>query len=91
MRMVFGILVLLATGRAATAQQPVPQEIENPSVTAINKLPPRSSFWSYPDAASASDSGYGESPWVQSLNGSWSPIGLSLFGFPGWMMRDRFT
>lgn len=44
---------------------------ENPSVTNINRLPPRAYFFPYPDSATASTLDRGVSPWVLCLNGVW--------------------
>ena len=63
--------VMFLAATVLMAQERVPQEIENPAVTQIGKLPPRGSVWSYPDEESAKASRYGESPWVNSLNGRW--------------------
>ena len=49
----------------------VPDEIENPRITSINKLPPRTSIWANPDLTTARNSTYDSSPWVKSLNGKW--------------------
>jgi beta-galactosidase len=53
------------------AQEPVPAEIEDASITQIGKLPPRGNHWPYPDETSAAGARYGESPWLRSLNGQW--------------------
>ncbi|MEM9079059.1 MAG: glycoside hydrolase family 2 TIM barrel-domain containing protein, partial [Verrucomicrobiota bacterium] len=50
---------------------PVPPEIEDPTITGISKLPPRSNSWPCPDQASAEEYRYGNSPWIKSLNGMW--------------------
>ncbi|QDU90329.1 Beta-galactosidase [Pirellulimonas nuda] len=49
----------------------VPPEIENASVFAINKLPPRSNQWPHPSRAAADRASYAEGSWVRSLNGTW--------------------
>jgi beta-galactosidase len=65
------LTVMVVISPALVAQERVPKEIENPAVTQIGKLPPRGNAWPHPDAESAKASGYGESPWVRSLNGRW--------------------
>ncbi len=50
---------------------PVPDEIQDPRMTQIGKLPPRGNAWPCPDAASAANPDANESPWVRSLNGRW--------------------
>lgn len=62
--------IVLAT-TVLPAQEPVPVEIEDATITQIGKLPARGNTWPYPDDASAARSGYGESPWIKSLNGLW--------------------
>ncbi len=60
----------LAQNRPSTASADVPAEIEDASITQINKLDPRSSYWPLPpDAAPTLQ--YADSPWVKSLNGTW--------------------
>lgn len=49
----------------------IPNEIEDPTINEINKLPPRTSVWPCPDLLTAQSSTYDNSPWVQSLNGNW--------------------
>lgn len=69
--------ILLSTASAVAfsatlrAQAPVPPEIENASVTQINKLQPRGNHWGHPDADNARTSRYGEGPWVRPLNDTW--------------------
>ncbi|TWU38359.1 glycoside hydrolase family 2 TIM barrel-domain containing protein [Novipirellula artificiosorum] len=70
-RMLPWLVVTFLTVPAAISQQPVPEEIENPAITQLGKLPPRGNSWSYPSLESAEDSIDGESPWVKSLNGDW--------------------
>jgi beta-galactosidase len=50
---------------------PVPREIEDPLVTRVGTMPPRSSFWPCSDPETAASGRYAESPWVRSLNGTW--------------------
>jgi beta-galactosidase len=45
---------------------------ENPEVTSINKLPPRATFTSFPDARSARSPDGARSAWRRSLDGQWS-------------------
>ncbi len=47
-------------------------EWQDPLVFGINKLPPRNPAWPNPDAESGWKSDYEHSPWLQSLDGSWS-------------------
>lgn len=49
----------------------IPSEIEDASVIAINKLPPRTAIWPSPSVASAVNSSYDRSEWVRSLDGIW--------------------
>ena len=70
-RIFIWLTVMVLTGPAIVAQERVPEEIQNPAITQIGKLPPRGNAWSHPDAESAKNSRYGESPWVKSLNGRW--------------------
>ena len=44
---------------------------ENPELTSLNKLPPRATFTSHPDAISARAKDAAESPWRHSLDGEW--------------------
>lgn len=44
---------------------------ENPELTSLNKLPPRATFDSYPDARMARRRRREDSPWFQSLDGMW--------------------
>ncbi len=44
---------------------------ENPEVTSLNKLPPRATFTTFPDAAAARTRDPSASSWRQSLDGSW--------------------
>ena len=67
----FRLAILISICIRATAQEPVPPEIEDASITQVNKLPPRSNMWSYPSVESAKAGDYGASPWVRSLNGTW--------------------
>ena len=78
MRPLLKLLVLvLVSGHTLVAAELVPDEIEDPALTQIGKLPPRGNVWPQPDSPTAMTSSYGESPWVRSLNGrwkfSWSP------------------
>jgi beta-galactosidase len=45
---------------------------QDPQVLGTNKLPPRNPAWPCPDASSGWKSNYDNSPWLRSLNGSWS-------------------
>ena len=63
------VVGMLAQGACAGAE--VPEEIEDVWITQVNKLPPRGNHWGHPDAKSAKGAGYGEGPWVRSLNGAW--------------------
>lgn len=65
------LAVMVLSGPVVMAQQRAAEEIENPAITQIGKLPPRGNAWSHPNAESAKASRYGESPWVKSLNGRW--------------------
>ena len=49
----------------------VKEEIQDPWIIGINKLPPRTSIWPSPDIEKANKSNYDEAAWVQSLNGIW--------------------
>ena len=44
---------------------------ENPELTSLNKLPPRATFTSFPDAHSARTGDPARSAWRLSLNGEW--------------------
>jgi beta-galactosidase len=66
-----GLMVCAFSMPVVFAQNDIPPEIEDPSITQVNKLLPRSNFWACPDATSAEAVRYGESPWVRSLNGRW--------------------
>ena len=57
---------------------------ENPEVTSINKLPPRGTFTSFPDAGSARRDAESRSAWRQSLDGQW---GFRLAPDPGTAQR----
>lgn len=48
-----------------------PPDWENPLVFGINKLPPRHPAWPHPNAVSALQGTFTESPWLKSLNGEW--------------------
>lgn len=50
----------------------LPPDWENPLVFGINKLPPRHPAWPHPDAASALQGTFTESPWLKCLNGEWT-------------------
>ncbi|NWK54172.1 hypothetical protein HW115_01000 [Verrucomicrobiaceae bacterium N1E253] len=69
------LLVWLSLALAVHGENTIttPQEIENPEVFEINKLPPRGNAWPCPDLASARlwRDGITDSPWIQSLNGEW--------------------
>ncbi|MGB0371542.1 MAG: glycoside hydrolase family 2 TIM barrel-domain containing protein [Opitutales bacterium] len=65
------LLVLVASQSSLFGEAPIPPEIENPEIFQINKLPPRSHFWPHPSPQSAEGARYAESPWVESLNGTW--------------------
>lgn len=69
MRHLFFLLVLSCGG--ALGQSSIPPEIQDASITHQNKLPPRTSFTPSSDLETAQDSTYGESPWIESLNGRW--------------------
>ncbi len=64
------IYVWVASG-GVTAAIEVPIDIEDPSIIGSEKLPARGNHWPHPDRSSANRSGYGEGPWVRSLNGVW--------------------
>ncbi len=49
----------------------IPQEIQDPLVIGINKLPARTSFWPSPSFKEARNTHYDQSVWVKSLNGDW--------------------
>ncbi|MEX1115055.1 MAG: glycoside hydrolase family 2 TIM barrel-domain containing protein [Akkermansiaceae bacterium] len=66
-----GILLALALSPLPAMASSVPPEIEDPLVTRVGTMPPRSSFWPCPDRQSAATGRYAESPWVRSLNGQW--------------------
>ncbi|HEY4195156.1 MAG TPA: glycoside hydrolase family 2 TIM barrel-domain containing protein, partial [Mucilaginibacter sp.] len=57
---------------AAYAQNYDHADWQNQLIFGINKLPARNTAWPCPDAASAWKSSYDYSPWLLSLNGSWS-------------------
>ncbi len=50
----------------------IPDEIQNPEITGVNKLPARTTFWPAPNLKEAAESGYDRSPWLKSLNGLWN-------------------
>jgi beta-galactosidase len=64
------VFVFLCVAYPAKADT-IPNEIEDATINAINKLPPRTSVWPCPDLSTAKSSAYDSSPWVQSLNGDW--------------------
>lgn len=69
-------LALLASVSPSAAQErPLHPDLEAPSVTGRNRLPPRATHVPFPDRASAlaapGTPGRATSPWVRSLNGSW--------------------
>jgi hypothetical protein len=45
---------------------------EDPALTAINRLPMRSTLYPFPDAGSAKTLDRARSPWFQLLNGDWN-------------------
>lgn len=49
----------------------VPEEIQDPLIIGINKLPARTSFWPAPSPKDAKETTYEQSVWVKSLNGDW--------------------
>ncbi len=69
------VFVLIATFLlslfSGTANAQVPDEIQNPWITGINKLPARTSIWPASTITEASKTTYDNSSWVKSLNGSW--------------------
>lgn len=66
-----GIFFCLAGLFSQTIQAQIPKEIQDPAVTAVNKLPARTSIWPSPDIQNAQSSDYDHSPWLLSLNGKW--------------------
>lgn len=69
----FGCLAVFLVLAQLAQSEPTP-DWEDPLVTGINKLPPRASGWSCPDAEAASQTDYRSaerSPWVRRLNGDW--------------------
>jgi beta-galactosidase len=69
----FSVFMLIQLGSPLFAQTNYDNaDWQNQAVFGINKLPPRNTAWPCPDTASAWKSNYDYSPWVQSLNGSWS-------------------
>ncbi|MEN1679622.1 MAG: glycoside hydrolase family 2 TIM barrel-domain containing protein [Planctomycetota bacterium] len=69
------LLVVLALSMvAADAAAESSRLWEDPAVIAVGKLPPRSSGWPCPDAATALKTdyrGFANSPWVRCLSGDW--------------------
>lgn len=65
--LLFGLFVFYYVGVVAQT----PTEIENPRITGISKLPPRTAIWPEPTFAAAIQSDYEHSSWVKSLNGTW--------------------
>jgi len=67
------LLVILAC-TTVLGQSRATNDWENPRVLDINKLPPRSAYWSAPDEIVSRKATYGQaeaSPWVNCLNGNW--------------------
>ena len=67
--MPFMLLVFMLLSPCLVGQEPV--EIQDPWITGINKLPPRTSRWPSPDAESAKQDLYEHAKWIKSLNGDW--------------------
>lgn len=64
------LLILLMFSNLGMFAQ-TPTEIENPQITGIHKLPPRTAVWPEPTLAAALRSDYEHSSWIKSLNGTW--------------------
>ncbi len=57
--------------RVAPGAAGMPPECEDPTITSINKEPPRAVRFTYPDADSALSGDPARSPYWRSLNGAW--------------------
>ncbi|MBN1339786.1 MAG: DUF4981 domain-containing protein [Bacteroidales bacterium] len=67
----FLLLTLTALSLSLTAQQPFPEELEDPSVFNIQKTEPHAWFIPFPDGETALQAPDLASPWYLSLNGKW--------------------
>ncbi|MCT4643907.1 MAG: beta-galactosidase, partial [Carboxylicivirga sp.] len=65
------VLIVFFGIKSITVAAQVPDEIQNPEVLGINKLPARISAWPEANEKQALESSYDHSHWVQSLNGDW--------------------
>lgn len=64
-------MVTLAVFVVAAPAAADPPDWENPAVLQRNRLPARATFWPFDSVDAARDGGRDDSPYVQSLNGSW--------------------
>ena len=66
------VALAASAGAQNASESPEPvNDWENPAVVGINRLAPRATFMTYPDAASAQAGKREDSPYFQSLNGDW--------------------
>lgn len=70
--LIISMIVIAVSAPTAYAQNYDHADWQNQWVFGINKLPARNTTWPCPDAKSAWKSNYDYSPWLLSLNGSWS-------------------
>jgi beta-galactosidase len=68
---IFTVCLSILLASNAPAQDKFPPEMENPALTGLNKIPPRSYFVPFPDEKSALTLWNEESPCYLSLNGTW--------------------
>lgn len=66
----FAIVTLFCLCMQSVSAQ-IPSEIQDPKVTGVNKLPPRTAIWPAPSLEEAKVADYEHSAWVKSLNGQW--------------------
>ncbi|MDR0543613.1 MAG: DUF4981 domain-containing protein [Dysgonamonadaceae bacterium] len=71
MKQFAAVFLFLASALSMPLSAQVPDEIQNPEITGINKLPARTMIWPAPDIDKAKTSTYENAVWVQSLNGKW--------------------
>ena len=62
---------LFLVSLSALAQVPPPNDWENPALTGINNEPPHATFFPFASEAAALTYDPSDSPWMQSLNGTW--------------------
>jgi len=65
------LILLISLSYVSEAQQFSFTEWENEKIIDINKEPAHVTFMTYPDEAAALQNDFRQSPWYQSLNGTW--------------------